>query len=189
MPEMVTLMGMPSALRRDAHNAALQCLVDCGISSLPVDAKGIAKANNIKVIKNINVDLLAEYESGAYYYDYETGKRFIVYDDKLTLEWQRFVIAHEVGRGLLKHERTFEQIKPHCEKQADAFAIRLLAPSCVLRSLNLYAADEIAAACGIPLEEAQKRADRLKVLKMRGEYPYSPLEVQVLKLFEGFSCK
>ena len=69
------------------------------------------------------------------------------------------------------------------------FAICLLAPLCVLHSLNLYAAKEIAAACGIPMQEAQKRATDMAAVKMSGMYSHTPLEVQLLKLFEGFNCK
>ena len=72
-------------------------------------------------------------------------------------------------------------------KQADVFAICLLAPLCVLHGLNIYAAKEIAAVCGIPMQEAQKRAADMEAAKMSGMYTHTPLEAQVLKLFKGFS--
>ena len=97
-------MDMPAALRINAYDAALQCLIDCGASSLPVDVKGIVKASAIKLIRDSAVCVLDEHENGAYYYDYVTGSRFIVYNDKLSIEWQRFVIAHELAHGILRHE-------------------------------------------------------------------------------------
>jgi len=175
---------------KNVRNAAWQCLIDYGISSLPVDLLKIANSAGIKIIKNSEVGLLSGNESGACIFDNDIW--YLVYDDEATLGRRRVAIAHEMGHIFLGHEMfldlrsTFSSRKPQSEIQADAFASRLLAPSCILWSLDLHTAEEIAEVCSISIAEAKKRAERMVILYERDKFLTSSLEIAVFEQFEGF---
>jgi Zn-dependent peptidase ImmA (M78 family) len=176
---------------RHARDAAWKCLIDYKVSSLPVNVLSITKQAGIKVIKNSRLDALSQSEYGASLFD---GERwYIIYNDTMGKEGSRLTIAHELGHIFLGHalkkgyfSMVFSEENRGTEKAADAFAIRLLAPSCVLWGKNLFNTGEIAKACDIPKLEAQKRARRLAVLNKRGKYLNNPLEQ---KVFEQFCMK
>lgn len=168
-------------------------MIDNNITTLPVDAIGIARASGIKVLKNSAVGLLTGNESGACFYNYDIDKWYMVYDDEATEGRRRVAIAHELGHIFLGHEltaskygRTHGARKPKAEEQADAFAARLLAPACVLWGLNLRSAEEIEAACNVSVAVAKRRAERMKVLYARGKFLASSLERMLYMQFEQF---
>lgn len=176
---------------KQARNAAWQCMIDVGVCSLPVKTLKITDYFHIKVIKNGDVKLLRPLESGCSLVD-KRGKWTIIYDDTETLGRIRFTIAHELGHILLGHEleagfghyRKISEGKPITETQADEFAARLLAPACVLWALDVYTAEAIMRVCDISAPAAQFRADRMQVLRDRGQFLISPLERQVYEMFQ-----
>lgn len=147
----------------------------------------IAKINGIKVIKNCKVNILEKNELGVAVFT--RGQWYIVYDETQSVAVKRFVIAHELGHILLGHPlreglygNSFSA-KKGAEKEADSFAVRLLCPACVLWKTGKVTAKEIATACGVPEDIAQKRAKRMKTLLERNAFLTHKLERQV---YEGF---
>ena len=174
---------------KNIRNAAWLCLIDNGISSLPVDVLKIATSNGIKLVKNSTVGMLAGNESGACYYNYNSKEWFLVYDDEATSGRRRMIIAHELGHIFLGHELINESKAKRAEQEADAFAARLLAPSSVLWGLNIHQAEEIEKICNISKAEAKKRADRMKILYKRQKFLSSELEQKLFEQFRGFIGK
>lgn len=179
-------------LYKKVRGAAWQVLIDNKIDSLPVDILKIATNNEIVVLKNSDADELRQDEVGVSIYN--GNEWYIVYDDVLdSVGRKRFTIAHELGHIFLGHPlvagyhaRTINTKIPRTENEADVFASRLLAPSCVLWGLNLRTATEIAEVCKISLQSAQIRAERMRILYEREKFLTHPLEQQVYKQFEEF---
>lgn len=177
---------------QNVRDSAWLCLRDYKINKLPVDVLSIARIANVRVIKNSAVNELKPSESGFSCFD---GKQwYIVYDDKNSVERNRFTIAHELGHIFLGHKlkkgyvsRTKVFVKkPAIEKEADMFAARILCPSCVLWALNLNTAEEIARVCRVSYTSAQIRAERMTILYERQKFLTSPLEREVYKNFEEY---
>lgn len=175
------------------QNASWQCLIDYDISGLPVDVLRIAKMAGIVIRKNTEVGILSGGESGKSYLDTENNKWYLVYDDECSIARRCFIVAHESGHIFLGHEIQGKMISncyynkmPNWESQADAFALRLLAPACVLWGLRLHTENEIAAVCNLPIQSAKKRAQRMKEFYQRGKFLSSPLERQLYCQFEDF---
>ena len=174
---------------KSIRNNSWQCLVDFQISSLPVDVLQIARTMGIRVIRNTLVDDLLPGENGKAYFD---GKQWIIiYNDLNPTDVSRYTIAHELGHILLGHElahikypqaKEFK-IRPKSEQQADAFAIRLLCPACVLWGYDLHTAEEIALCCRVPKEQASIRTKRMKELYNRNKFLTDPLERKVYAQF------
>ena len=151
-------------------------MLDFNIRTLPVDVLHIARAADIKVIKNSSVGVLRKNENGKAYCDGNSW--IIIYDDTKPIEISRYTIAHELGHIFLGHSITqtlytdaseFNH-KPRAEKQADMFALRLLCPSCVLWGLDIHRAKDIEALCRIPHKKAVEREKRMKLLYERGKF-------------------
>ncbi len=177
---------------RSCRNAAWQCLIDCNVTSVPVMLMPITRKLGIKVIKNRDVNELRYNESGVSIFDGNSW--YIIYNDNEGHKRNRFTIAHELGHILMGHELkdgyyTRHQtcvVKPSIETEADMFAERLLAPACVLWSLNLHSAEEISEFCDISYSAAKKREERMKILYRRNMFLTSSLEKQVFRNFETF---
>lgn len=176
---------------KQARNAAWQCLIDVGITSLPVKTLKVTEFFGIDVFADSEVQFLRPSESGCCFVN-KQGKWTIVYDDSEAPGRVRFTIAHELGHILLGHEleagfehfRRISEGKPITETQADEFAARLLAPACVLWALGVSSAADIAALCGISEKAARIRAKRMAVLKDRNMFLTHPLEKKLYTAFE-----
>lgn len=121
------------------------------------------------------------------------GKAWIFVSDQVSQERQRFTAAHELGHILLGHVGHYELVNREpsqkdnpIEQAANVFASRLLAPACVLWSLNARTADEISELCQISRQAAAFRAERMAVLYERGKFLASPLEQTVYKQFSEY---
>ncbi|MBR0218777.1 MAG: ImmA/IrrE family metallo-endopeptidase [Clostridia bacterium] len=117
---------------------------------------------------------------------------------------RRFAVAHELGHLLLGHDtrplapgvRCFssgdnqgdliEEPQEMTDYAADIFAIRLLAPACILHELGVDTVDGITALCGLPPRAAALRAERMKLLNRRNAFYANPLERQVRDAFRPF---
>ncbi len=177
---------------KKTRNASWQCLVDYKIDSLPVNVSKIARDAGVIIIRNSDVSILRSNENGKSYFDGETW--FLIYDDTNDPVVSRFTIAHELGHFFLGHAYTCAKYAdyddkgktPKAEEQADAFALRLLCPACVLKDLNISSAEDIAKYCRIPIEWAEKRYIRLKELKERDKFFTDPLEKEVYNNFNNY---
>lgn len=180
------------AIYRNIRDSAWQCLLDFNIDRIPVSVLSIARNANITVVQNSTARTLLNGEYGKTLTD---GKSWIIiYDDTMPEEVSRFTIAHELGHIFLGHDLTCVKYshlkefykKPKSEQQADAFALRLLCPACVLWSLNISSAADIAKYCKIPHNFAKQRAKRMGELYKRNKFFSNPLEKEVYKKFEHF---
>lgn len=178
------------AIYQNVRNSAWQCLLDFQINSLPVDILKIATEANIHVIKNSLIHDLLPGERGKAYFN--GWKWIIIYDDLQPTVVSRFTLAHELGHIFLGHHLAYIKYSEiqefqnagKAEKQANAFAQRLLCPACVLWGLNLHTADEIAQHCRVPLDIAQARAQQMKVLYEREKFLTNPMEKAVYNNFQ-----
>ena len=75
------------------------------------------------------------------------------------------------------------------DTDADMFAIRLLAPACVLHHLHIRNEALLSALCGLPERAAVLRAERMALLDSRNAYGIHPLEKQVQSQFAPFIRK
>lgn len=174
------------------RNSTWQCLIDHKIDSLPVDILKIARASNVRVIKNSTVGILLAHEDARSFSD--GSEWIIVYNDRNNTEISRLAIAHELGHLFLAHSTTHGEYanvrefskKSKAEEQADRFALRLLCPACILMQMNVYAAEDIAKLCKIPVEAAKVRSERMKVLKKRDKFFSDELEKQVFDNFKPY---
>ena len=73
--------------------------------------------------------------------------------------------------------------------KADAFALRLLAPACIIKELDLHTAEEISKYCGIPLSVAKGRAKRMKMLYEKNMFFTNPIEKEVYDNFYSYVKK
>ena len=127
-----------------------------------------------------------------------------VRDSALDDSRRRFAVAHELGHLLLGAEtkalspgvRCFlggdnqgdlmEDPREMADYAADIFAIRLLAPACLLHELGVDTPGGIMALCGLPLKAAALRAERMTLLNRRNAFYANPLERQVRDAFRPF---
>lgn len=196
---------------RNARDAAWQLLMDSGAQRLPVKLGPIVKLLGVKVIrydhaanmlKNRYAALMAKTDG----FTRLQGNTYIIYyDDKKTKERQRFTVAHEIGHIILGHlspgqvtqiNREPSPQDDPLETAANVVAARILAPACVLHAARIMSAPAIAAACGISLQAAQFRAERLRLLEARdqhfqqinghGCFFQSPLERAVYAAFNPY---
>ena len=174
------------------RDSAWQCLVDHGIDRLPVDILKIARACDIRVIKNSDVNDLLPGEDAKSYYD---NKRWIIiYNDANDTAASRFAIAHELGHIFLGHALTYAKYenvrefgkKPKAEQQADMFAMRLLCPACIIMKFNLNSPDEISRACRVPLPVAKIRSERMAALCKKNKFFTNSLEARVYDNFKEY---
>lgn len=90
----------------------------------------------------------------------------VLYKDTLPLGAKLFAIAHELGHCFLGHtfygvrEQNFENTAQ--EREADTFALHILAPPCVLRERHLRTVGEIQAETLLDREQAVLALQRLR---------------------------
>lgn len=175
------------------RDAAWRFLLDFNVRSLPVKLKSATRLSGIRIVQNREVNELREGEVGASIYLPNKTWR-IVYDEALPTDEARLVIAHELGHILLGHEykyseqrfNTLDGHKLKSESEADMFAVRILAPACILHELSATDASQIADLCNIPLKAAKTRAKRMAVLEERNAFYKSPLEAVLRERFDDY---
>lgn len=174
---------------QQSRNASWQFLIDNKINSLPVKLSSICRENNYILCKDSKVHYLPPRQLGATFYANSTW--YIVFSDRISVQAQRYTIAHELGHIFLGHPlvdgkygRTFAT-SPE-EYQAERFAIDILAPACVLWGLDLHTPEEIARICNISMTSATKRARRMEELYRRNMFLSHPLERKVYQQFKKF---
>lgn len=179
---------------QNARNAAWRFLLDNNVSLLPVDLISICKDNNIKVLRDVKSLYLDTHERGVTFLRDKQYNVLLNASDPVPV--QRYTIAHELGHIYMEHPltngkygRTFgpqREEKSPIEYQAERFAIDILAPACVLWGLKLSEPDEISKVCGISLQAATYRAERMQILYRRNAFLRNPMEKDVYEQFYTF---
>ena len=182
-------------LYKNIRDSVWRCLLDFEIDSFPVDILKITRAVGIRVVKNSSVGDLMPTEDAKSYFNGHCW--IVIYNDKNPVEVSRFAIAHELGHFFLGHDLTHTRYqnvqkfgtKAKAETQADMFALRLLAPACIIKELDLHTAEEISKSCGIPLSAAKERAKRMKTVYEKDMFFTNPLEKAVYDNFYSYLKK
>lgn len=178
---------------KEVRDATWQILIEYNVKTLPINPVTLANIMGIKVYQNKDVHILEENQLAISMLT-DKNEWFIVYDESITNKGRRrFTLAHELGHIVLGHQlvekyhaRTFDTKKLDIEKEADSFAIRLLAPACVIWGLKLDSPVKISEMCGISFEAATNRYERIKILEKRNKFLTSPLEKQLFSQFEDY---
>lgn len=175
---------MNYGIYKNARNASWQCLLDCGISELPIRPTQIARHYGI-VCKKMSSEKLKGHSG-----EIKTvfGKLYILYNADDTPERQRFSVMHELGHCLLGHfdNCNHEIISKDKEDAAERFAADMLMPACILWGLNIHTAEDIADLCNVSMQTARIRAKRMEVLYHRNMFLSHPLERRVFGQFQEF---
>jgi Zn-dependent peptidase ImmA (M78 family) len=156
-----------------ACDIAFKTLIKHNVRELPVSAANICKREGIRVVSYANMSKIISKQlilDLSHQTDGFTVGGIIFYNQKCSIGRQRFTVAHELGHILLGHcdperynkirfesERAYESD----EHEANVFASRLLAPSCVLWGLNARCVEDIAELCNISYESAHMRWKRV----------------------------
>lgn len=190
-----------------ARDAAWRTLLKFEVHSLPVDVEDIAGKLGIEILARPEGREGASLPRAAAITLRKSGRFQVLMQKGLSYSRYRFALAHELGHIILQHPMqrlpdgalTFvglanagDMLPEHLEESdtdADMFAIRLLAPACVLHSLHMHSREGIAALCGLPEGAAAMRAERMALLDYRNAYGIHPLEKQVQKQFLPFIRK
>lgn len=156
-----------------ARNASWQCLIDCGVSELPVKPVQIAAHYGIEC--KLTDAFLQPEESGKLIRR-EFDKLQIVVRPTDTDQRKRFTILHELGHYLLGES----------EYAAERFAVGVLMPACVLWGVGAFDPETISQICNVSQQAAQRRSERMRILRTRDKFLTHPLEQQVYDQFQTF---
>ncbi len=201
----------------EIRDADWQLILDLKIKELPVKISEILSVLGIKAYtykenyRNlVHFELEDVMKSCDAFTLHLNGQYIIFYDESKLPERIRFTLAHELGHiilgsgfkqtqtGMLITTRNSEpsEIDSPEETEANMFAARLLAPSCVLHELKLFTAEDIMKYCDITQTAANFRLKRLMLLENRNErflrerghgcYYISPLEQKVRQQFDEY---
>ena len=192
---------------QNARDAAWRTLLRFEIDSLPVDAERIAKGLGItpESWPEKVSPFYALLPQGAAAASLRISGVWHVYmQPGLSYSRYCFALAHELGHLILQHPTrkaapavyTFDGAEnqgdlmddPHsdCDLDADMFAIRLLAPACVLHCMHVLSPGQLAALCNLPPKAAALRAQRIALLDQRNVYYTHPLEKQLARRFRPY---
>lgn len=196
---------------QEARDTAWRALLRLDEKILPVDAEAFARTIGAEVHpwpdpkENQRLWALAQQKRGVCVSLRIRGHwHMFIRESRLDDSQRRFAVAHELGHLLLGHETRVLSPGVRCfaseENQgdlmddpqdladyaADIFAIRLLAPACLLHELHIDAAGPIMALCGLPPRAAALRAERMELLNERDVFYTNPLERQVREAFRPY---
>lgn len=171
-------------------DSAWKILIECRVTALPVRVTAICNQLGIH-LRALPEDDFRDGVCTAI-----GGEPYIGINPFRTPERQRFTVAHEMGHLILGHVGVYHLINREpspadnpIERAANAFASRLLAPSCVLRGCGVRCADDIRRLCGISPQAAMYRMERMHDLTRREITFSSSLERQVYSQFRDFICQ
>lgn len=196
---------------QDARDAAWRTLLRFSVCALPADVFRIAKELGIAVhshplpADDLALALFRRLPGPSVCRTLLLGRAWHVYFlASLDESRRRFALAHELGHIILGHEkmalrpgvRVFKSTENAgdliedpldiSDYAADIFAIRLLAPACVLHEMHIDQPGRIAALCGMPPKAAALRGERMELLNARNAFFSHPLERQVRDRFLPF---
>lgn len=176
----------------DPKEAALQTILEIGAGSLPISLNAVCSAYNISIIPSDKAPEQFSLPKNEKAMVWQIRDWRIVYDVNLPIENRRLAIAHEIGHVLLGHNIYGDTLvkDPEQEAAADQFALDLLAPGVVWKSMLGYKSmNVIAEVCNI-----LKDAAKLQLKHNVGEYesgkaykPLSPLENDIICKFHPWA--
>ena len=127
-----------------------------GIKDLPLDLDGLIKicgslgykvrsyAQAKEAIQVLGMTDFMKYSAFTYR---EGAHKWVFFSDSLSVGTRNFVIAHEIGHIVLRHNYDgavgYTEADTEQEHEANNFAYQLLAPLCVLKAKNIFDIDDI----------------------------------------------
>ena len=193
---------------QDARDAAWRALLELPEKKLPVDVEALAKKLGVEIHpfpgkeQALLHNLVNRAASGpCVSLRIRRAWHIFIRSKAFDESHHRFAIAHELGHLLLAHET--ETLAPgvRCfaarenigdvmddpqeleDYTADLFAVRLLAPACLLHEMHIDSSGEIIRLCGLPPHAAVIRAERMQLLNERDVYYTHILETKVRNAF------
>jgi len=193
---------------QNARDAAWRALLELPEKKLPVDVDALAKKLGVEIHpfpgkEQVLLHNLVNRAAGGPCVSLRIRRAWHIFVRPKSLDesHRRFAIAHELGHLLLTHET--ETLAPgvRCfaarenvgdvlddpqeleDYTADMFAIRLLAPACLLHEMHVDSSGEIVRLCGLPPHAASIRAERMQLLNERDAYYTHILETKVRNAF------
>lgn len=170
-----------------SRDLAWRILINEGIRELPVRTGVICRRMGIKI------KLYVPEDGNSGYSMIVDGTPTIFVNQNDIPARQRFTVAHELGHILAgdvgKHKLVNREPSPDdspIEQRANVFAVRFLAPACVLWGCNIKTAQDVVRLSDISLKAAQFRMERMKILYQRGMFLSHPLERQVFEQFRDY---
>ncbi len=193
---------------QDARDAAWRALLELPEKKLPVDVDALAKKLGVEIhpfpgkeqalLRNL-VNRAAD--GPCVSLRIRRAWHIFLRPRALDESHRRFAVAHELGHLLLAHET--ETLAPgvRCfaarentgdvlddpqeleDYTADLFAIRLLAPACLLHEMHVDTSGGIIRLCGLPPHAAAIRGERMQLLNERDVYYTHILETKVRNAF------
>ena len=195
-------------LYQEARNAAWRTLSHFSCYELPIAPAAIAEKLRIPVLpfpdsgEEPKLYALVRQNPRAVAVSLQVkGIWHIFHQNDLPEEYAAFAIAHELGHIILHHAvyspaagiRAFiagenegdildnpQELEDYA---ADIFAVRFLAPACVLHEMHVDSPGEIARLCRLPRKAALLRGERRELLNQRNVFYADPLEKQVMRQF------
>ena len=197
---------MGESYRRYQHirDTAWRALLRLDAPSLPVRPEALAEKIGVVIADRAlaqrqehTARLLEKAPGGAAASVKVKNQWYIFVSSGLEGSVRRFALAHELGHILLEHPlrpvgrdmwavtgpdnigdlSDAAEDDPDCG--ADMFALRLLAPACVLHEARADSPGAIMTLCGLPPRAANMRAERMELLNRRDAYYESSLERKV----------
>lgn len=194
---------------QDARDAAWRALLELPEKKLPVDVEALAKKLGVEIHPFPGKEqerlyaLVNRAAGGRPCVSLRIRRNWHIFLRPKTLDeiHQRFAIAHELGHLLLAHETETPAPGVRCfsarenigdvlddpqeleDYTADLFAVRLLAPACLLHELHIDSSGGIINLCGLPPRAAAIRAERMQLLDERDVYYTHILETKVRNAF------
>jgi len=197
---------------QQARDLAWKVLLQLQVKRLPVDMRAAARQLGVEVLDMPRhdgispVSRLLEKLGDAPCRSLQIKGTWHIFIKPGMLDDQRthFAIAHELGHILLRHDTC--SLEPgvraplsrdnpgdlqlewenEWDYEADIFAVRLLAPACVLHALGASTASWLTSLAGLPPQASRIRAERMGLLNQRNAYFSHPLERQVYEQFLPF---
>ena len=141
---------------KTSRNLAWDILLREGVKELPVKVSDICNELGIYLKSYKSTD------NNRGFCNIVDSQPYIFVDSGASRAVRRITAAHELGHILLGHVGEFTQlnaaayVRDH-ERAADAFAMRLLAPACVLWGCEVESPEEIMTLCDLSLDVAELR--------------------------------
>lgn len=169
----------------DMCRFASKILIDCNIKFFPLNPLVIANHYNILVVSyecfekqgfGFEKDCLNISKDGFSFYN--SGKYFIIYNDKISSKGRRrFTITHELAHILLGHinknNQVFQDKKSYIKKQleieADMLAVCLLAPLCIAHMCDISSVQEMQYFFGLSGEASKNIFDNYSKFRFNRE--------------------
>lgn len=198
-------------LYQESRNAAWRTLQHFSCAELPVSPTDIAEKLRISILPFPSSDqeprlhTLANRNPQAICMSLRIDGIWNIFLRKdLSAEYTAFAVAHELGHIILHHTTCSPAPKIRAftawenegdilddpqemeDYAADIFAVRLLAPACVLHEMHVDHPGEIARLCHLPRKAAALRGERMELLNRRDAFYADPLEKAVMRQFLPF---